>query len=126
MPSEQDGVKQFTVDELKEIYNREEGSPVLVDIREKEEYEEGHIPGVPLIPMTQIEARFEEFDPEREYLFICRSGRRSHNVSKYFKARGIELAHNYDGGMLEWDGPLATGLENVPEDAKDLSVKKGD
>ena len=52
---------------------------VILDVREQDEYDEGHIPGAILIPYTAIEDRAEEIltDKDKQILVYCRSGRRS-------------------------------------------------
>ncbi|MBM7660468.1 rhodanese-related sulfurtransferase [Bacillus mesophilus] len=75
----------------------------LIDVREDEEVAQGVIPGVKHIPMGQIPERMSELDPEKEYIFICRSGRRSENVCYYLQDQGYKCV-NMVGGMLEWEG----------------------
>ena len=52
----------------------------LVDVREDEEVQEGMIEGAKHIRMNDIPANLDYFDKEKEYIFICRSGKRSENV----------------------------------------------
>lgn len=124
MGKEIEGVIHVDVNELKEELSQ--GKSLVVDIRELEEYEEAHIPGVPLVPMSQIADLIEDFEKDKDYVFVCRSGRRSLQVSKFFQQNGIENVRNYEGGMLEWDGELLAGQEHVPSsyDAQSLKRKK--
>jgi len=50
MSFEQDGIKQVEKEELKELLKNQDQAPIIIDVRELDEYEEGHIPGLPLIP----------------------------------------------------------------------------
>ncbi|MGG0410757.1 rhodanese-like domain-containing protein [Peribacillus simplex] len=77
----------------------------LVDVREDEEVQEGMIEGAKHIRMNDIPANLDYFDKEKEYIFICRSGRRSENVCHYLQEQGYQVA-NMVGGMLEWDGEV--------------------
>ncbi|CAK6477004.1 rhodanese-like domain-containing protein [Peribacillus castrilensis] len=77
----------------------------LVDVREDEEVQEGMIEGAKHIRMNDIPANLDYFDKEKEYIFICRSGRRSENVCHYLQEHGYKVA-NMVGGMLEWDGEV--------------------
>ncbi|CAG7638462.1 rhodanese-like domain-containing protein [Paenibacillus allorhizosphaerae] len=89
---------------------------IFIDVREPEEYEAAHIPGIPLIPMGEIIDLIEQLDPDREYVFVCRSGRRSLEVAKFFSANGFEKIHNYLGGMLQWQQEahkVAAGREHI-------------
>jgi rhodanese-related sulfurtransferase len=44
------------------------GSYTLIDVREPEEYEEGHIPGAVLIPLSELPDRLSEIDPQKAIL----------------------------------------------------------
>jgi rhodanese-related sulfurtransferase len=90
--------------ELKEALEDTDRAAIVIDVREPEEYEEAHISGLPLIPMGDIIDWTERLDPEREYVFVCRSGRRSFEVAKYFQNNGFANVHNFAGGMLSWAG----------------------
>lgn len=103
---EREGIVQYSADELKAILA--EGSAVVIDVRTPEEYEEGHIPGVPLKPMQEVGEWMRELSPDERYVFVCRSGARSQRVAQFLKANGFEDVANYDGGMLVWDGELAS------------------
>ncbi|MFZ3589372.1 rhodanese-like domain-containing protein [Bacillus sp. DJP31] len=75
----------------------------LIDVREHEEVINGIVPGAKHIPMGEIPSRMEELNQDKEYIFICRSGRRSENVCHYLQEQGYKCV-NMVGGMLEWEG----------------------
>jgi rhodanese-related sulfurtransferase len=75
----------------------------LVDVREDEEIAQGMIPGAKHIRMMEIPANLDYFDKEKEYIFICRSSRRSENVCYFLQDQGYKV-RNMIGGMLEWTG----------------------
>jgi rhodanese-related sulfurtransferase len=75
----------------------------LVDVREDEEVAEGMIPGARHIRMGTIPENLDKFDKDTEYIFICRSGGRSHNVCLYLQDQGYKV-RNMVGGMLNWSG----------------------
>jgi rhodanese-related sulfurtransferase len=75
----------------------------LVDVREDEEVAAGMIPGAKHIRMGDIPAKLDYFDRDKEYIFICRSSRRSENVCYYLQEQGYKV-RNMIGGMLEWAG----------------------
>ena len=83
------------------------GEAVIIDVRTPKEYQEGHIPDVPLIPLDQLENRLEEVPQERQVLLICRSGRRSSLGTNFLRSKGFEQVYNIEGGMLAWHGPVA-------------------
>ena len=88
--------------ELKERLDRGDALE-LVDVREPFEWRIANLGdyGARLIPMGQLEDRLGELDPERETVFICRSGARSGDVTRYLRQRGYQ-ARNLRGGMLAW------------------------
>lgn len=77
------------------------GEVALVDVREKSEWELGHIEGIELIPLAQLQWRWSELDPDRKWVCVCRSGSRSHYAAALLRQAGID-ASNLEGGMLDW------------------------
>lgn len=75
----------------------------LLDVREQWEYDEGHIPGVILIPMGEIPERLEEVPTDREVIVTCRSGNRSGQVANFLRQNGFENIHNMSGGIIDWE-----------------------
>jgi rhodanese-related sulfurtransferase len=115
-----EGVKQIELVELKKILKSKPKDVIVIDVREKEEYDDFHIPGIPLIPMPSIPNVLDELKADKEYIFVCRSGNRSHHVARFLKENGISEAHNFYGGMLTWDEEVHSGLENVITDVSKL------
>ncbi len=79
----------------------------LLDVREQWEYDEGHIPGITLIPMGDIPARLDDIPTDKEVIVTCRTGNRSGQVADYLRQQGFENIHNMDGGIVAWE---AAGL----------------
>ncbi|MBA3415778.1 MAG: rhodanese-like domain-containing protein [Chloroflexia bacterium] len=79
----------------------------IVDVREQEEWDAGHIQEAALIPLSVFEQRQVELDPMTPTLLVCRSGRRSQAAAEYLQSRGFGRAVNLAGGMLDWE---AAGL----------------
>ncbi|MGG0717398.1 rhodanese-like domain-containing protein [Robertmurraya massiliosenegalensis] len=99
-----ESIKTITTEELEEkIENGED--LLLIDVREDEEVAQGIIEGAKHIPMGQIPNHLDELDKDKEYIFICRSGRRSENVCHYLQDQGYKV-RNMVGGMLEWNGEV--------------------
>ena len=83
-------------------------APVLLDVRETLELESsGWIPGSTHIPMSEIEARFEELAPAAPLLIYCAGGVRSYNVGCFLIAQGFENVSNLSGGFHGWRGEIA-------------------
>jgi len=88
-----------------ELFNMlQNGAPVtLIDVREQEEYVEGHIEGSRLIPRVTFLADPILVNPEHPTVFICRSGRRSQEALNAFSAKFPDAtAYNLTGGILAW------------------------
>ncbi|WP_416151300.1 rhodanese-like domain-containing protein [Salipaludibacillus sp. HK11] len=111
MSFENNGISQVDKKELEEILSLSNPNQVVIDVREPDEYHSAHIPNVPLVPMQTIPNLLEGFDKNKEYIFVCRSGNRSQNVSLFMKQQGFDKVVNFDGGMLDWDGETKQGPE---------------
>ncbi|MGE7602287.1 rhodanese-like domain-containing protein [Peribacillus sp. NPDC097675] len=97
-------IKIFTPEEIEAKVEAGEAIE-LVDVRENEEVQEGMIEGAKHIRMNDIPDNLDYFDKDKEYIFICRSGRRSENVCHYLQEQGYKVA-NMDGGMMHWTGEV--------------------
>lgn len=80
----------------------------LIDVRQPEEHEAGHIPGATLIPLPELAQRLDEIDSSKTTLVYCRSGGRAGNGTALLKQSGFENAFNI-GGFMQWKGLAATG-----------------
>lgn len=90
------------------------GDDVAVfDVRQPDEYEEGHVPGAVLIPLGDVPDRVGEFPAEGTVYVVCRSGGRSASAVEFLRSAGID-AVNVEGGTMAWieaGHPVATGSE---------------
>ncbi len=86
---------------------QERDDVVLIDVREQWEYDEGHIPGITLIPLSEFESRVAEVPTDKTVVLTCRSGNRSGQVYDYLNQLGYDNVHNMQGGILAWE---AAGL----------------
>ncbi|MCL4265195.1 MAG: rhodanese-like domain-containing protein [Anaerolineae bacterium] len=86
---------------------KERDDVLLLDVREQWEYDEGHIPGVTLIPMNEVASRLSEIPTDKEVIVTCRTGNRSGQVADFLRAQGYTNIHNMEGGIVAWE---AAGL----------------
>ena len=77
----------------------------LIDVREVDEVESGHIPGITHIPLGLLEFRMHELNKNTPYIMVCRSGGRSGQATAYLESQGFNVT-NMAGGMLEWTGEV--------------------
>ncbi|WP_435923858.1 rhodanese-like domain-containing protein [Paenibacillus sp. DYY-L-2] len=96
--------KEISAQELAERLERGE-ELYIVDVREPQEWEEGHIPGAKHIPLGQLPERFRELEEDREWFVVCRSGGRSGLACELLSEYGYN-AVNMTGGLLAWRGKL--------------------
>ena len=92
----------ITAEEAKQIMDSEEGY-IILDVREQDEYDTGHIPGAILIPYTQIEEKASEMLPDKDQLILvyCRSGRRSKIAAEALAELGYTNIKEF-GGIIDW------------------------
>src|SRR5215469_4988609 len=86
---------------------------VLLDVREPDEWQEGHAPDAILMPMGDVQARRAELPPGRRIVVVCRSGGRSAAITEALRSQGHD-AVNLTGGMCAWK---SAGLPVVSEAA---------
>ena len=86
--------------------------PIVIDVRQPDEYRTGHIAGAKLIPLNKLNSRMKELPQSREIVCVCASGNRSGSATRMLVKAGFN-AVNLKGGMNSWRHA------NLP-------VKKGD
>jgi len=119
-----DEIRGLTADDIKTILDKDKkGEFLLLDVRQPEEYEAGHIPGAMLIPLSELEARQGELDRNKKIIAYCRSGRRSMAAAIALCGLGFEGIQNLDGGILNWPYETVTG---IPERRPDLIAEAAD
>lgn len=74
---------------------------ILLDVREDDEWQQGHAPGAVHIPMADIPVRVDEIDPDTDLFVVCRQGGRSARVAAYLEQLGYEPTVVVDG-MVGW------------------------
>ena len=92
----------ITAKEAKEIMDTETGYIVL-DVRTREEFDQGHIPGAILIPDTEIRTKAEAVLTDKDQLILvyCRSGRRSKLAAEILVELGYTNIREF-GGIIDW------------------------
>lgn len=92
----------ITAQEAKEIMDRESGY-VILDVRTREEYDQGHIPGAIVISHEEVAHKAEETLTDKDQLILvyCRSGRRSKIAAEALVELGYTNILEF-GGILDW------------------------
>ena len=92
----------ITAEEAKKIMDSEEGY-IILDVRTREEYDQGHIPGAIQITHEEIEEKAEEALKDKAQLILvyCRSGRRSKVAAEALVELGYTNIKEF-GGIIDW------------------------
>jgi len=98
MPLEQNGL--YTVDGLHGKLKEED--LFVLDVREKEEYAGGHIPGAVNIYVGDLEKRLAEVPSDRPVVSVCSTGNRSGLGASILAREGFKKVYNLIGGMMAW------------------------
>ena len=109
LPLTSGDIKDIEPVELNDLLIHGNGNrPVVVDVREPWEYQQGHIPGAVLMPLGQLSMRLGELDLDKPVAVICATGNRSQSASALLGQKGFKTIYNVLGGTTQW---ARSGLE---------------
>ena len=74
---------------------------ILLDVREADAWDAGHIDGALHIPMMSVPAELRSIPTDGEVVVVCAVGARSARVAAFLQQQGVD-AHNLAGGMVAW------------------------
>jgi hydroxyacylglutathione hydrolase len=80
------------------------GEVTVLDVRNRTEFEAGHLPGALHIPVGHLEERFAEIPRDRPLVVQCQSGGRSAIACSVLQRLGVTSLTNLSGGFLAWQG----------------------
>ncbi|MCC6225287.1 MAG: rhodanese-like domain-containing protein [Microthrixaceae bacterium] len=103
-------IPEIDIDELEA---RMGAGAALIDVREVDEYEEAHVPGARLLPLSELDRRIGDLSSDEVLLLICKSGARSMRAAEVLAGHGIDVT-NVAGGTMAWMASgrdIATGME---------------
>lgn len=92
-----DEFKQVNVSEVRSLV---ESGATIIDVRERFEYEAGHIENAINIPMSEFRDRLDEIPTDRPVYLHCLSGQRSYNVVRALTNLGYQNVYNISGSFL--------------------------
>lgn len=95
-------IKQLNAEQLKALLVPGNDQPYVLDVRQPEEYREGHIAGAKLLPLGELPRRMKDLPHSREIVCVCHTGSRSSAASRQLSAAGYQVA-NLRGGMIAWE-----------------------
>ena len=97
-------VKTLTEEQFREGYRKAQ----LIDVREPNEFDNGHILGARNIPMTQMKMRLQEIRPDKPVYLYCQSGMRSGRAAQLLYKKGYKDLSHLQGGFKKWTGKVKT------------------
>ena len=95
-------VKALTQEEFIEGYRKAQ----LIDVREPNEYEAGHILGARNIPVSQLKTRLKEIRPDKPVYLYCQSGLRSGRAAQILYKKGYRQLKKKKKGFKYWTGKI--------------------
>jgi rhodanese-related sulfurtransferase len=95
-------VKTLTEDQFREGYRKAQ----LIDVREPNEFENGHILGARNIPLSQMKMRMKELRPDKPVYLYCQSGMRSARAAQFLHRKGYKDLSHLQGGFKKWSGKV--------------------
>jgi rhodanese-related sulfurtransferase len=100
-------VKNISAGEAYNMIN-ENKELVILDVRTKEEYDRGHIPGAVSIPAHQLSYRIKEMNVQAPILVYCASGGRSPGAVRTLLRNDFTRIYHLYGGIMRWKHNLAS------------------
>jgi len=97
-------VKTVSEEEFRAGYRKAQ----LIDVREPNEFEGGHILGARNIPMSQMKMRMKEIRQDMPVYLYCQSGMRSARAAQFLHRRGYRDLTQLEGGFKKWTGKVKT------------------
>lgn len=91
-------VTEIDVDELESVLV---AGGRLIDVREVDEYEAGHVGGAVLVPLGTVADHVDAFRGEGPAYIICKSGGRSMSAAEFLADQGVDVI-NVAGGTTAW------------------------
>jgi rhodanese-related sulfurtransferase len=90
--------KQVSLEELDQARS---GHPLIIDVRERQEYVTGHVPGAQSMPLGVLAARVDELPKDRPVYVVCQKGGRSLEAAALLSEGGV-VARSVAGGTQGW------------------------
>lgn len=99
--SDEDEITRIDIETLQNRLENEE--IILLDVREVNEYEGGHIKGAVNAPLSSLDETELSYPKDEPIYVICRSGNRSAQAAELLKQRGYTEIYDVSGGMIAWE-----------------------
>lgn len=97
-------LKVLTEEEFRQGYRKAQ----LIDVREPQEFENGHILGARNIPVTQMRQRLVELRQDKPVYLYCQGSTRSARAAHLLHKKGFKDINQLKGGFKQWTGKIKT------------------
>jgi adenylyltransferase/sulfurtransferase len=97
---------EVTVQEMKQALENPALNIKVVDVREQDEYEFVNVKGTTLLPLSQLQERFTELDPNQQFYLHCKAGVRSLKALTFLRQRGFKYLKSVKGGINAWSDEI--------------------
>ena len=101
---------EVTVQEMKKALEDAKLNIKVIDVREPDEYQIAHVIGVPLIPLSVLDKRFTELDPNQQIYIHCKSGIRSMKALRFLRDQGYKYVKSVKGGISAWSDEIDSSV----------------
>ena len=104
-PVKKAGFENIKAEKFDALRKADTNSTVVLDVRTKEEFTGGHIPGSVLLDFMSddFEKEVAKLDKKKTYLVLCASGGRSARACKKMEKLGFRKLYNLEGGIGAWE-----------------------
>jgi molybdopterin/thiamine biosynthesis adenylyltransferase/rhodanese-related sulfurtransferase len=101
---------EVSVQDLKRALDDPKLAIKVIDVREPDEYEIAHIEGTTLLPMSALQQRYTELDPDSQYYLHCHSGGRSMRALQFLRQQGFKSLKSVAGGISAWSEEIDSSV----------------
>ncbi len=97
-------VSEISAEELNKKLKENKPPAIIIDVRQKSEWNNMHLKEAVLIPLNELEDHLDELEKykKKEIITICHSGARSLMAAKVMEAHGFDYIRSVRGGMVAW------------------------
>ncbi|WP_413463202.1 rhodanese-like domain-containing protein [Bacillus sp. B1-b2] len=95
-------VKTIAQDEFRQGYRKSQ----LIDVREPNEFQAGHVLGARNIPLSQLKMRQSEIRPDKPVYLYCENGMKSGRAAQFLHRKGYKDLTMLEGGFKKWTGKV--------------------
>ncbi len=95
--------QDISIDEYQAQFEQSQQDYMLVDVRETDEYAAGRIPGAVNLPLTELQARYNELPQDKTLVLVCARGGRSAQAAIFLATQGYDQdLYNLTDGTMGW------------------------